>query len=129
MTHTSLRRCQRNRPAPDSCTRSPRRLRRKIVRARMDDDTFSDNVSDGTGAHLPFVCRQFDFAGAVFANRHVADVTEVKFSDSPFSVRDFCGIPMPACRLPVGRTAISYLVDMNGVESRRRVLNLNRERD
>ena len=95
----------------------------------MNDDTLSDTISEGPGANLPLVCRQFDFAGAVFVDRHVPDVAEVKFSDSPFSVRDFRGIPMPACRLPVGRTAIPDLVDMNGVKSRRRVLNLNGEGD
>ena len=95
----------------------------------MDDNAFPYNITDGTGAHFPLVCAQFNFAGAIFTDRHIADVSKVEFTFSPFSVRYVRGIPMSACRCPVRRTTIAALVDMNSVNPRRGVLDLNGEGD
>ena len=85
----------------------------------MDDDAFADNIYIGTRADFPEIRRQSDAASAVFADGDIADVSEMEFTDSPFSVCDTRRIPVPTGGRAVGCTTITTCVDMDGVETRR----------
>ena len=84
----------------------------------MDDDAFADNIYVRSGTYFPEVGRQFKATGAVFANRDIADVSEMEFTYPPFSVCDIRWIPVTARGFTVRCAAIAVFVDMNGVDAR-----------
>lgn len=95
----------------------------------MDDNASSNDIYIGTSAYFPQVCRHLNATCPILADVDVADVAKMEFAFAPFSVRDAGGIPVPASRFPVRGTAVSVLVDMNGVKPRGSTVDFDEERN